>query len=116
MYDTLGLKNEFERGVDGTSVDGWKNDYGGAQAAMECEDNDDHVLLFDMNNQVMRLESTYSSMKKFRLSMIQYAINGKFELGIKATSTWRYRGYWKGGDCPWSIHARKEEESPTIIL
>jgi hypothetical protein len=30
MYDTLGLKNEFERGVDGTSVDGWKNDYGGA--------------------------------------------------------------------------------------
>jgi hypothetical protein len=37
---------------------------------MECEDNYDDVLLFDMHNQVMRLESTYSSMKKFRLSMI----------------------------------------------
>lgn len=76
MYDTLGLKIEFERVVDGTSVHGWKNDYGDAQPAMECEDNYDDVLLFDMHNQVMRLESTYSSMKKFRLSMIQYAING----------------------------------------
>lgn len=56
-------------------------------------------------------------MKEFRLAMIQYAINKEFELGIEATSTRRYRGYCKGDDCPWSIHARKEvEESPIIIV
>lgn len=59
MYDILGLKNEFERGLDGTSDDGWQNDYGDAQVTMECEDNDDDVPMFDMNNLVMRLESTY---------------------------------------------------------
>jgi hypothetical protein len=33
----------------------------------------------------------------------QYAINKEFELGVAATSKSMYRGYYKGGDCPWSI-------------
>ncbi|XP_008679794.1 uncharacterized protein [Zea mays] len=108
MYDTLGLQKE---------VDCVQNDCEDAQATMPCLDNDDDVVMFDINNPVMRLGSTYSSMKEFRLSMIQYAIKQEFELGIEATSTRRYRGYCKGGDCPWSIHARKKvEESPTIIV
>jgi hypothetical protein len=47
--------------------------------------------------------------------MRQYAIKSEFELAIESSSPIKYRGYCKGGDCPWSIHARpKMKGSPTI--
>jgi hypothetical protein len=53
----------------------------------------------------------------FQLAMRQFAIKSEFELGIEANSPLKYRGYCKGGDFPWSIHARPEvKESPTIIV
>jgi hypothetical protein len=56
-------------------------------------------------------------MVTFRLAMRQYAIENGFELGIEATSLIRYRGYCKGDDCLWKIHARAEvKESLTIIV
>jgi hypothetical protein len=115
MYDTLGLKEDVERDRDGTSHG--QDDYGDACDAMPCVDNDDGVVMIDINNPLMRLGSIYRSMNGFRLSMIQYAIMKEFELIIQATSTQRYKGYWKGSDSPWSIHARKEvEESSTIVV
>lgn len=84
---------------------------------MECDDNENYIIMFDIVIPMIRLGSTYSSMKKFRLLMIQYEINEELKLGNEATGTQRYRCYCKGGDCPWSIHGRKElEESPTIII
>ena len=56
-------------------------------------------------------------MTEFRLAMRQYAIDKEFELGIEASTTKKYRGYCRGGDCPWSINARIERDgSPTIIV
>jgi hypothetical protein len=47
MYDTLGLTNEL---IGGTNIDACQNDYGDAWTTMECEDNDDDVVMFDMKN------------------------------------------------------------------
>lgn len=56
-------------------------------------------------------------MKEFRIAMRQYAIKHEFELGIEVTSTTRYVGYCKGGDCPWRIYAREEKKGlPTIVV
>jgi hypothetical protein len=55
-------------------------------------------------------------MKEFRIAMRQYAIKHEFELGIDVTSTTRYVGYCKGGDCHWRIYAREEKKGlPTIV-
>jgi hypothetical protein len=56
-------------------------------------------------------------MKEFRIAMRQYAIKHEFELGIDVTSTTRYVGYCKAGDCPWRIYAREEKKGlPTIVV
>jgi hypothetical protein len=74
-------------------------------------------ILYDQDNSIMEPSSLYPSMNKFRIIMRQYAINNKFELGIEATRTTRYRDYCCGLDCPYSIHARTEMEgSPTIVV
>jgi hypothetical protein len=62
-------------------------------------------ILYDQDNSIMEPSSLYPSMNKFRIIMRQYAINNKFELGIEATRTTRYRDYCCGLDCPYSIHA-----------
>jgi hypothetical protein len=59
---------------------------------MECDNNEDYIIMFDIVIPVIRLGSTYSSMKKFRLLMIQYEINEELKLGNEATGTQRYRG------------------------
>jgi hypothetical protein len=80
----------------------------GCSVQNECDDNVAAIpifqelpgerQLFDRNNLVMEPKSVYSSMKEFRLSMRQYAIDKKIELGIEATDKMRYRGYCHGGD------------------
>jgi hypothetical protein len=55
-------------------------------------------------------------MEKFRLAVRQYVINKEFELGVAATSKSRYRGYCKGGDCPWSIVGFKKNGNVTVMV
>lgn len=126
IYAQLGLVEEDERemrekdqacyaGV-GTRISNELDDDG---ATMPCEDSlpQERRILYDQDNPVMEPGSLYPSMKEFRIAMRQYAINNKFELGIEATSTTRYRGYCRGLDCRWSIYARTEMKgSPTIIV
>jgi hypothetical protein len=65
----------------------------------------------------MMLESRYKDMPNFRLAIRHFVIKNEFELGIEATCPYRFRGYCKGGDCPWKVNARVEiEGSPTIIV
>jgi hypothetical protein len=72
--------------------------------------------MFDRNNPVMKSDSLYHSMKEFRLAMRQYSIDKKFELGIETTDKRRYRGYYRGGDCPWSIVARVENKGWELVI
>jgi hypothetical protein len=98
VYKKLGLHKEDERAskqkeeaCDGSapvaSMNEFTDDY-------VCEDEpDDSIGLCDWRNLVMGLGSRYKDMVTFRLAIRQYAINREFELGIKATSTTRFRGY-----------------------
>jgi hypothetical protein len=72
---------------------------------------------YDKMNPSMQPGSLFPNMKEFRIAMRQYAIKHEFELGIDVTSTTRYVGYCKGGDCPWRIYAREEKKGlPTIVV
>jgi hypothetical protein len=66
--------------------------------------------MFDRNNPVMELSSLYPTMKEFKLAMRQYVIDKEFELGVEAIEKTRYRGYYQGGDYPWSINVRLEHK------
>jgi hypothetical protein len=55
-------------------------------------------------------------MEDFRLAMRQYAINKEYELGIRSTSKSRYTGYYKGGDCPWSISGFKKKGEVVVMV
>jgi hypothetical protein len=59
-------------------------------------------------NPIMELGSRYKDMATFRLATYETICHKKFELGIEYTSPIKYRGYCKGVDCPWSIHAMEE--------
>lgn len=125
LYIQLGLHNEDERVFKQREDDSSAHCAGNnreefhdeASTAMPCSDFvlDGTRTIYDMNNPVMEPGSLYASMEQFRLAIRQYAINKEFELGIEATNKTRFRGYCKGPDCPWSIHARSEMKgSPTI--
>jgi hypothetical protein len=64
--------------------------------------------MFDRNNPIMERGNLYHNMKEFRLAMRQYVIDKEFELGVETIDMTRYRGYYRGGDCPWSINTRLE--------
>jgi hypothetical protein len=127
MYHKLGLAVEDERENkeredacyrrgDGNNLDQLGGD---GSAALPCVDFLQHEtrVVYDSNDPVMEVGSLYASMTEFRLAMRQYAIDKEFELGIEASTTKKYRGYCRGGDCPWSINARIERDgSPTIIV
>jgi hypothetical protein len=71
----------------------------------------------DWKNHVMVLESRYKDMPTFWLAIRQFAINHEFELGIEATCPFRFRGFCKGGGCPWRINARVEiPGSPSVVV
>jgi hypothetical protein len=74
-------------------------------------------VMYDKMNPSMQPGSLFPNMKEFQIAMRQYAIKHEFELRIDVTSTTRYVGYCKGGDCPWRIYAREEKkELPTIVV
>jgi hypothetical protein len=55
-------------------------------------------------------------MPTFHLAMRQFVIKIEFELVIESTCSYRYRGFWQGGDYPWKIHARVETMGSTTII
>jgi hypothetical protein len=73
-----------------------------------CEDYilDEKRVVYNRMNPSMQPGCLFPNMKEFWIAMRQYAIKHEFELGIDVTSTTRYVGYCKGGDCPWRIYAR----------
>jgi hypothetical protein len=76
----------------------------------------DERVMFDRNNPVMEPSSLYPNMKEFRLAMRQYTIEKEFELGVEVTNRMRYRGYCRGGDCPWTINARLERKGWDVVV
>jgi hypothetical protein len=78
---------------------------------------DEKRVVYNRMNPSMQLGCLFPNMKEFRIAMRQYAIEHEFELGIDVTSTTRYVGYCKGGDCPWRIYAHEEKKGlPTIVV
>jgi hypothetical protein len=129
MYSQLGL-NEGENAQDNTRdeavLGGTSNldqsepiNFGDNTIDQTFEDylpNEKRVM-YDKMNPSMQPGSLFTNMKEFRIAMRQYAIKHEFELGIDVTSTTRYVGYCKGGDCPWRIYAREEKKRlPTIVV
>jgi hypothetical protein len=77
---------------------------------------DENYALCVWRNPIMKLESRYKDMATFRLAMRQFAIKKEFDLGIEASTPLKYRGYCKGGKCPWRIHARVEEKGSSAVV
>jgi hypothetical protein len=129
MYSQLGLIEEDEaegnrrdealRGGTTNSDESDHIDSGDQNTDQPCEDYvpDEKRVKYDRINPSMQPGSLFPNMKEFRYAMRQYVIKHEFELGIDVTSTTRYVGYCKGGDCPWRIYAREEKkELPTIVV
>jgi hypothetical protein len=72
--------------------------------------------MFDRNNLVREPDSLYPNMKEFMLAMSQYVIDKELELGVEATDRMRYRGYYQGGDCSWSINVRLEHKGCDVVI
>lgn len=107
-------EDDLSASSHGNSRNGCEDEMG---ATISCSDVvfDETRTIFDMNNPVMKPCSLYATMDQFRLEIKQNTIIKEFELGIEATNKTRFRGYCKGPNCPWSIHARPETKgSPTI--
>jgi hypothetical protein len=88
-------------------------------ADQPCEDfiRDEKMVVYDMMNPYMQPGCLFPNMKEFRIAMRMDAIKHEFELGIDVTSTTRYIGYCKGGDCPGRVYAREEKKGlPTIVV
>jgi hypothetical protein len=120
LYFQLGLDNQDDGREDDSNASRFENSIPCEHelgAGISCSDSvlDENRTIYDMNNPIMEPNSLYATMHHFRLSIRQYAINKEFELGIEATNKTRFRGYCKGPNCPWSIHARPERKgAPTI--
>jgi hypothetical protein len=120
LYFQLGLDNQDDGREDDSSACRFGNSNSCEDelgADIPCSDSvlDENRTIYDMNNPVMEPGSLYATMHHFKLAIRQYAINKEFKLGIEATNKTRFRGYCKGPDCPWSIHARPERKgAPTI--
>jgi hypothetical protein len=129
MYSQLGLNEEDkakENKRDETVLGGTSNldqlepiNVGDNSIDQPMEDflpNEKRVM-YDKMNPSMQPGSLFPNMKEFRIAMRQYVIKHEFELGIDVTSTIRYVGYCKGGDCHWRIYAREEKKGlPTIVV
>jgi hypothetical protein len=114
----LGLQKEDE--------DEKKEREGGASSSRvwnDCDDNSTVIpifqqllgerQMFDRNNPVIEPDSLYPNMKEFMLATRQYTIDEEFELGTDKT---RYRCYFHGGECPWSINARVEHKGWDVVI
>jgi hypothetical protein len=129
MYSQLGLieedeaeENRRDEALRGGTTNFDESDHvdsGDQNTDQRCEDYlpDEKRAKYDKINPSMQPGNLFPNMKEFRIAMRQYAIKHEFELGIDVTSTNRYVGYCKGGDCPWRIYAREEKKGlPTIVV
>ena len=128
MYDKLGLMDEDNQESNARQqafscrpcpVRNRNDDSDDEIGALPYKDaiRGERILVCNRSNPIMKVGSLYKDMKEFRLAIRQYAINNEFELGIESSAPFRYRGYCKGGDCPWRINARPEVAgSPTIVV
>jgi hypothetical protein len=128
VYALLGFSREDEREEEmarasssrdgGTNASGVPNLEGIEGEAMLVDDyiQEETLMEYDKDNPTMVLGTIYPCMEEFRLAVRQYAINKEFELGVEATSKSRYRGYCKGGDCPWSIVGFKKKADVTVMV
>jgi hypothetical protein len=129
MYSQLGLieedeaeENRRDEALRGGTTNFDESDHvdsGDQNTDQPCEDYlpDEKRAKYDKINPSMQPSSLFPNMKEFRIAMRQYAIKHEFELGIDVTSTTRYVGYCKVGDCPWRIYAREEKKGlPTIVV
>ena len=122
IYCNLGLNKEDEPCENGTNCPPQKSldiDNEDHHADQPCQDYipDEKRVVYNRMNPSMQPGCLFPNMKEFRIAMRQYAIKHEFELGIEVTSTTRYVGYCKGGDCPWRIYAREEKKGlPTIVV
>jgi hypothetical protein len=124
MYSVLRLKKEDE--TEEQEREGRRCGVGSSSARKGCEDGEVVIpvfqnlpgerLMFDRNNPVIESDSLYPSMKEFHLAMRQYSIDKEFELDIEAIDKRRYRGYCRGGDCPWSIVARVKNKGWNLVI
>jgi hypothetical protein len=129
MYSQLGLieEEEAEENIRDEALRGGATnldesnhiDSGDNNIDQQCEYDlpDEKRVKYDKINPSMQPGNLFPNMKEFRIAMRQYAIKHEFELGIDVTSTTRYVGYCKGGECPWRIYAREEKKGlPTIVV
>jgi hypothetical protein len=129
MYSQLGLieedeteENRRDEGLRGGATNFDESDHinsGDHNTDQPCEGYlpGEKRVKYDKINPSVQSDSLFPNMKEFRIAMRQYAIKHEFELGIDVTSTSRYVGYCKGGDCPWRIYAREKKKGlPTIVV
>jgi hypothetical protein len=129
MYSQLGLieedeakENRRDEALQGGTGNLYQSDHidlGDHNIDQPCEDYlpDEKRVKYDKINPSIQLGSLFPNMKEFRIAIRHYAIKHEFELGIDVTSTTRYVGYCKGGDCPWRIYAWEENKGlPTIVV
>ncbi|CAA0838635.1 Unknown protein [Striga hermonthica] len=88
------------------------------EAAIEVDDYlpGERIVVHDPNRPRMDLGTVYPNMKEFRLAMIQFAINKKFELHIAKTDPSRYIGGCKAMGCPWHIVGRRQPDGCTVMV
>jgi hypothetical protein len=124
VYEKLGFKQDDEKERKATK-EGVDTSGQASKPMDDCDDDlgymgeplHDEVSLCDWKKPLMMLESRYKDMPTFQLAIRQFAINREFELGIEATYPFRFRGYYKRGECPWRINTRVEiQGSPTVIV
>jgi hypothetical protein len=121
VYAFLGLQKEVDsekKNMEGHETGcGLRNDCDDHLSTIPIfQDLSGERRLFDKNTPMMEPGCVYPSMKEFRLAMRQYAIEKEFELDIEATDKMRYRGYYRGGDCSWSINARVEQKGSDPLI
>jgi hypothetical protein len=128
VYALLGLSREDEREEEMATDSKSRADGPNASIVLDIEGVEDvpmvvndyilqeTVMEYDKNNPSLDVGTIYPCMEDFRLAVRQYSINKEFELNIRATSKSRYRGYCKGGDCPWSVSGFKKKGEVAVMV
>ncbi|CAA0806649.1 Unknown protein [Striga hermonthica] len=130
MYEMLGFKAQDEeaekaredaekaREAENNATPQSNEEIDTTEAAIEVDDYlpGERIVVHDPNRPRMDLGTVYPNMKEFRLAMIQFAINKKFELHIAKTDPSRYIGGCKAMGCPWHIVGRRQPDGCTVMV
>lgn len=132
MYNLLGLKEEDETVMvlrqaandanaapvnDNSSVID-DNDTEGAALPVDDHAPVEQFTFFDRDNPEMAVGDTFPSMDTFRMALKHYAIRKEFDIKINMSQPKKYVAYCKAFEegCPWSITAKKKQESSTVVV